>query len=460
MCYLLTGVHLSESYELIKNEVPDFGENHFTEPIKKTVWGIMENLYKSNGLEYIKFQTTLMNKGIYQDYSKLQKQVIGLGGSGWDVVGAIRSTHEAKLRRDLITTCMETMAKANDPETDIFDLCDAANTGISEMTSIATVNEYTGEMLAKEAYDEEMRRMDVYKEKGAGAVTGVTTGLDEYDKLLSGWQNSTLNIIAARPGMGKTALVICLAISALRNGYGVGILSDEMSALELTNRMICVISGLNSDKIRDGSLTDEEFSEYESAISEIENFNIHVEDSSNKNIYKIERLCKKWVKSHGVKLILGDYLQLHQTDGKEKRDDLRIKTIAQKMKGISKTLKIPVVELAQLNRAVETRGGDKRPMLSDLGGGSGIEEAADTITFIYRPEYYGIMEDDKGSSTGGVAELIVKKHRGGRLGVANVKWIGDLTKFDNQGNDLDFGEKEFIDNKISSPPESGSFVPF
>jgi len=239
--------------------------------------------------------------------------------------------------------------------------------------------------------------------------------------------------------MGKTAFVV----SAMRNAAvdfnkAVAIFSLEMSSIQLVNRLISAEAELESDKIKKGNLEDYEWEQLIHKTAKLSEAPIFIDDTPALTILELRAKSRKLVAQHGVELIIVDYLQLMSGDsakGGAGNREQEIAAISRSLKNIAKELNIPIVALSQLSRAVEVRGGDKRPQLSDLRESGSIEQDADMVLFLYRPEYYGINADEEGNSVQGVGEVIIAKHRNGSLDTARLKFIGKFTKF----CDLDFG---------------------
>ncbi|MCZ6692944.1 MAG: DnaB-like helicase C-terminal domain-containing protein, partial [Bacteroidetes bacterium] len=261
------------------------------------------------------------------------------------------------------------------------------------------------------------------------------------DQATSGWQKSDLIVLAARPGMGKTALVV----TALRNAAidfqkPVAIFSLEMSATQLVNRMISAEAELENDKIRKGQLKDYEWEQLVHKTAKLTEAPIYIDDTPAISILELRAKCRRLKAKHDVQLIIVDYLQLMSGDASKIGGSLgnreqEIASISRALKSIAKELEVPVIAISQLSRAVETRGGDKRPQLSDLRESGSIEQDADLVIFLYRPEYYKITEDEDGTPTQGIAEVIIAKHRNGSLDTIKLKFIPRFTKF----MDLDSG---------------------
>jgi replicative DNA helicase len=264
-----------------------------------------------------------------------------------------------------------------------------------------------------------------------GNFSGVPSGLTALDRLTSGWQKSDLVIIAARPAMGKTALVLTVARNAAVDfNKPVAVFSLEMSSLQLVTRLIASESELSSEKLKKGNLEDYEFQQLNDKIRKLSEAPLFIDDTPGLSVFELRAKARRLKEQHKIELLIVDYLQLMTAGGEGKGNrEQEIATISRSLKGLAKELEIPVIALSQLSRAVETRGGDKRPQLSDLRESGAIEQDADMVMFIHRPEYYNITEDENGASTLGVAELILAKHRNGPVDSAKTRYIGQFTKF-------------------------------
>ena len=267
-------------------------------------------------------------------------------------------------------------------------------------------------------------------EKGDG-VNGVPSGFAELDKLTSGWQASELLILAARPGMGKTAFVLSMARNmAVDKKIPVAIFSLEMSAIQMVMRLVASETGLNSDKLKKGNLVQHEWEQLNSKISALSEAPLYIDDTPGLSVFELRAKARRLKSQKDIQMIIIDYLQLMSAGGKDggnRQEEISI--ISRSLKVIAKELQIPVIALSQLSRAVETRGGDKRPMLSDLRESGAIEQDADMVMFIYRPDYYDITEDENGNSLRGITEIIVAKHRNGALKNVSLKFIPEQAKF-------------------------------
>jgi replicative DNA helicase len=298
--------------------------------------------------------------------------------------------------------------------------------------------------------------------KNADGVSGVPSGFTALDRITSGWQRSDMIVVAARPAMGKTAFVLSMARNmAVEFNIPVAIFSLEMASVQLVQRLISSETEIDAEKLRKGSLADHEFQQLHQRISRISEAPIFIDDTPGLSVFELRAKCRRLKAQHGIQMVIIDYLQLMTAGGDTKggNREQEISTISRSIKGIAKELDVPVIALSQLSRAVETRGGDKRPVLSDLRESGAIEQDADIVAFLYRAEYYGITEDQEGNPTQGKGTVIIAKHRNGATGDVNLKFIGRLAKFANvDGYDFDnpqYGEAMQANTTFGGAPPPG-----
>ncbi len=337
------------------------------------------------------------------------------------------------IQRSLIRISSEIIEASYDETTDVFDLLDKAESKLYDVTqgNIKRSSE-TAQSLVIQA---KKRIEEIASKEG---LSGVATGFEKLDKITSGWQPSDLIIIAARPGMGKTAFVLSMARNiAIDFGLPVALFSLEMASVQLITRLISSETGLSSEKLRTGKLEKYEWEQLSSKVKDLEKAPLFIDDTPSLSIFDLRAKARRLSSQHGIKLIIVDYLQLMTAGNSAGKGmgnrEQEISTISRNLKALAKELAIPVIALSQLSRAVETRTGSKRPLLSDLRESGAIEQDADIVSFIYRPEYYKIEEwdDDDHTPTAGQAEFIIAKHRNGSLENIRLKFIGNLGKFDN-----------------------------
>lgn len=335
------------------------------------------------------------------------------------------------IQRSLIKISNEIIEDSYEESTDVFDLLDKAESKLYEVTQ---GNVKRSSETAQSLVIQAKKRIEEISNKQG--MSGIPSGFDNLDKLTSGWQPSDLIIIAARPGMGKTALTLSMARNiAVGRNIPVAFFSLEMSSVQLITRLISSETGLSSEKLRNGNLQGHEWEQLNVKVKGLEKAPLFIDDTPSLSIFDLRAKARRLSSQHGIKLIVVDYLQLMTAGGSQKggNREQEISTISRNLKALAKELDIPVIALSQLSRAVETRGGSKRPLLSDLRESGAIEQDADIVSFIYRPEYYKIDEwdDDERTPTAGQAEFIVAKHRNGALENIRLKFVGTLGKFEN-----------------------------
>tara|TARA_R110002074_G_scaffold39190_2_gene105545 strand:+ start:25866 stop:27416 length:1551 start_codon:yes stop_codon:yes gene_type:complete len=335
------------------------------------------------------------------------------------------------IQRSLIKISGEIIEEAYDEATDVFELLDAAEAKLYDVTQ---GNLKRSAETAQDLVIQAKKRIEEIA--GKEGMSGIPSGFDKVDKLTSGWQPSDLIIVAARPGMGKTALTLSMARNmAVNSNIPVAFFSLEMSSVQLITRLISSETGLSSEKLRTGKLEKHEWEQLNVKVKSLEKAPLFIDDTPSLSIFDLRAKARRLASQHGIKMIMIDYLQLMTAGGSQKggNREQEISTISRNLKALAKELGVPVIALSQLSRAVETRGGSKRPILSDLRESGAIEQDADIVSFIYRPEYYKIEEwdDEERTPTQGQAEFIVAKHRNGGLENIRLKFIGNQGKFDN-----------------------------
>ncbi|MDN3203660.1 replicative DNA helicase [Algoriphagus sediminis] len=356
---------------------------------------------------------------------------------------------EQAIKRELIQISSEIQKESYEETTDVFELLDKMEQSLFEISEKNIRKNYSD---MKSIMREAIQEMEIRKTQKDG-LTGVPSGFTALDRVTSGWQKSDLVIIAARPAMGKTAFVLSvLRNAAVDHNKPVAIFSLEMSSVQLVNRLISAEAELSSEKIKKGSLENYEWEQLVHKTAALSKAPLFVDDTPALSILELRAKCRKLKAQHDIQLIVIDYLQLMSGDtkGGGGNREQEIASISRALKKIAKELDVPVIALSQLSRAVETRGGDKKPQLSDLRESGSIEQDADMVMFLYRPEYYGIneVEDENNQivNTNGMGEVIIAKHRNGSLGSVRLRFIGQFTKF--------------TDYETISTPDMGSMKPY
>ncbi|MDR3127645.1 MAG: replicative DNA helicase [Tannerellaceae bacterium] len=292
-------------------------------------------------------------------------------------------------------------------------------------------------------------------------LSGLPSGFRDLDKITSGWQNSDLVIIAARPAMGKTAFVLSMAKNmAVSYQIPVAIFTLEMSNVQIVNRMISDMCEIPGEKIKSGRLESYELVQLHHKINDLYNVPLYVDETPGLSIFELRTKARRLVREHHIQCIVIDYLQLMTSGMAFGSREQEVSMISRSLKGLAKELDIPIVALSQLNRGVEARQGieGKRPQLSDLRESGAIEQDADMVCFIHRPEYYKIYEDDHGNSLRGIAEILIAKHRNGPTGDIHLRFRSEFTKFMNIEDDLSTA-KEYVSGIGTQQPSSSGFSP-
>ncbi|MDR0699544.1 MAG: replicative DNA helicase [Tannerella sp.] len=355
------------------------------------------------------------------------------------------------LARELIRFSGLIQGKAFDETLDIEDLMQEAEARLFE---ISQRNIKKDAVQINPVINEAIHNIQKAAKRKEG-LSGISSGFVDLDKITSGWQNSDLIIIAARPAMGKTAFVLSMAKNmAVNFKTPVALFSLEMSNVQLVNRLITNVCELSGDKIKSGRLEVYEWEQLDHKVTELYDAPVYVDDTPSLSVFELRTKARRLVREHDIKCIIIDYLQLMNASGMAYGSrEQEVSIISRSLKGLAKELNIPIIALSQLNRGVEARTGaeGKRPQLSDLRESGAIEQDADMVCFIHRPEYYGIKEDSEGRDLRGLAEIIVAKHRNGAVGDIWLAFKHNFVKFENC-NDPNNNSREFT-SKMNNVPD-------
>ncbi len=338
------------------------------------------------------------------------------------------------IQRELIRISTEIQNRAFDESIDVDDLLDYSENALFQ---VAEGNIKKESAKINVLVSEAIRQIEIASKRD-DHLSGVPSGFTRLDRMTSGWQRSDLVIVAARPSMGKTAFVLSMTRNmAIEHKRPVAIFSLEMSSVSLVNRLIVGETELPSEKIRNGKLEDYEWEQLDYKIKDLVDAPIYIDDTPGISIFELRAKCRRLKMKHDIQIIIIDYLQLMsgppETKGNREQE---VSMISRALKSIAKELDVPVIALSQLNRSVEVRSGSKRPQLSDLRESGAIEQDADMVVFIHRPEKYGITEDEEGNSTIGMAEIILAKHRNGAIGDVPLRFRAELAKFQDLEEDF------------------------
>ena len=360
-----------------------------------------------------------------------------------------RIISECFMKREVIRISSEAQEKSYNDTDDVFDLIGCVDSQINGLIENNTKGSFID---FKTSINETFMKLYESKDK---ELTGVPSGFTALDRITGGWQDTDLVIIAARPGMGKTAFIISTLINAAKQfDYPVGMFSLEMSADQLNQRVLSSESSISSDRIKRAQLEDHEWTRLDSVKDRVSEYPIFIDETPSISLIELKAKARRLKRNKGVKLIAVDYIQLMAGDQKGNREQ-EIGSISRGLKAIAKELSIPIIALAQLSRAVETRGGDKKPMLSDLRESGSIEQDADMVIFLYRPEYYDIneveLEDGSIIPAKGMGQVLISKHRHGALGNVTLNFKGEFTRWEDDSPIVGFPDKS-----REKFPESGN----
>lgn len=399
---------------------------------------VTEKLIKTGELELIGGPYTL---------AKLTQSVV----SSAHVVSHARVVMEKFIQRELIKVSSNILTSSYEEGADIFELLDQAETELFEISNNYLRNDYQdmGTILI-----ETLKNIEEAKKNKEGLI-GVPTGYNHLDHVTAGWQKTDLIILAARPSVGKTAFALNLAINAAldpEKPVGVALFSLEMSCDQLARRMLSMTTEVPLRSISRGQMDDSEFLQLTQRSDRLAKAKIFLDDQAGLNIFELRAKCRRLKDKHDIGIIIIDYLQLMQGPNmKGGNREQEISKISRELKGLAKDLEVPIIALSQLSRAVEQRGEkSKMPQLSDLRESGAIEQDADMVCFLYRPEYHGVDADENGESIPGLTILNIAKHRNGSL--EQLKFRADLSiqKF-----------YELEDNALGNPfgGDSAGFMP-
>ena len=429
-------------------------EEYFYKPEHQVIFRAIHKLFEMNQpVDMLTVTTQLRQTGELEaaggafHISELTNHIV----SAAHIEYYARVLSEKYISRELIRISTETITSAYDETTDVVDLLDKTEGRLMDINDKNFRSDFhpLGDLVhaaTEQIYDA------ADNEKGQNAVQ---SGFTDLDRLTTGFRPGTLIILAARPAMGKTAFALTMARNiAVDSKKAVAFFSLEMTGVELAMRLISGEARLPGDKLKRGELRPDERVQLEQRTQVLNDAKLFIDDTPQLTIYELRAKCRRLKQHHDIQMVFIDYLQLMSAGSdmmsRGGNREQEISTISRQLKALSKELNIPVLAMSQLSRAVETRGGTKEPQLSDLRESGAIEQDADIVMFIYRPEYYGIT-DDQGGSTLGMADIILAKHRSGGVGRARLHFEGKYARFENR----DFVTNEQLAN--SALPANSSF---
>ena len=332
------------------------------------------------------------------------------------------------IQRQLIMISSDMIHEAFEDTTDVFDLLDKAESNLFQISENNLRRSYDSmqDLVSKAIKDIETAK------KADEKLRGVPSGYTELDRITQGWQKSDLIILAARPSMGKTAFALNLARNAAVEFHRpVAFFSLEMSSVQLVTRLISTETSFTADKLRSGELAEYEWQQLHTKVTPLTDAPIFIDDTPQLSIFELRAKCRRLKQQHDIQMVFIDYLQLMTAKGSDRgfSREQEISTISRSLKSLAKELEIPVLALSQLSRSVEQRPGSKKPIHSDLRESGAIEQDADMVMFIYRPEYYkeGTDAEDKPK---GYSVIDIAKHRNGKLGEVELRFVGQYARFE------------------------------
>ena len=432
----------------------------FYEPINRKIYEAIQSLGSSQRpidmltvTEQLRADGTLEEVGGPAHIADLTSRV----SSAANIEFHARIVAQKSLARELITFASTIEGKAYDESNDVDDLLEEAESKIFEISQRNVKRDVTQiDPIIRQAIE----KIQAAANRESG-MSGLESGFHELDKITSGWQNSDLIIIAARPAMGKTAFVLSMAKNmAINYNTPVAIFSLEMSNLQLVNRLISNACELEADKIKSGRLSNDEWDRLMGRYKHLSGAPLYIDDTASLSIFELRTKARRLVRERGVKFIIIDYLQLMNASGvKTGSREQEVSLISRSLKQLAKELDIPIVALSQLNRSVESRTDGKRPQLSDLRESGAIEQDADIVCFIHRPEYYNKSgKDAEGNDIRGLAEFIIAKHRNGQVTDVNLRFTGRFARFENWSDWASNNYNETtVGSKINNVSLDGNF---
>jgi replicative DNA helicase len=407
------------------------------------IYAAMISLYERNdAVDQLTVSEELKRRGQLDEVGGVVYLTELAGG----VASAANVEHHAKivvergLSRGLIEASSEISSRAYEGKADVHELLDWSEGRIFALSEKKLTQGFESiEVVLQETFEsiERAHSQD-------SAVSGVNTGYADLNDITSGFQNSDLIVIAARPSVGKTALSLSFCCrAAVEHGVGVAFFSLEMSKMQLAQRLLCIQTGVDLLKLRTGRLGEDDWIHLTRNVGRLAQAPIYIDDTPGITVLEARAKSRRLQRDHGIGMVVVDYLQLMSSHENVQSREQEVSRISRGLKGLAKELNVPVLALSQLSRASEART-DKRPQLSDLRESGSIEQDADVVMFIYRPDVYGLKSPD-GASLEGTAEIIIGKQRNGPIGSVHLMWNADSASFENlaQGFRVEQEDDEF-----------------
>ena len=406
-------------------------EDHFYKTAHRHIFSAMSVLFTQNqAIDLITVTEQLKKDGRLEEVggSYYLTECVSQIVSTANVEYHARIVLEKALLRSMISVASEITEASYDAREDAQSLLDKAE---QKLFSIGEKGMKTGFQKISPILHETMDMLEAYSKRG-GKVLGIATGYTMLDELTAGLQPPDLIIVAGRPAMGKTAFCLNIARNAVLNErVGVGFFSLEMSKIQLATRLLSSETRIDSNRLRKGKLDKSEWSRLGLAAGALAEAPLFIDDTASLSIFELRAKARRLKVEHNVQLLMVDYLQLMQGPASKESRQQEISEISRSLKAVAKELSVPIVALSQLSRQPEIRGGNRRPLLSDLRESGALEQDADVVIFIYRPEMYDIKEDEQGRSTENIAEIIIGKQRNGPTGTVYLTFLKDHARFEN-----------------------------
>ncbi len=405
-------------------------DSYFYKPSHRKIFAAMVELFNRGAeIDPISVADVLKKRNQFEEIGGhvYLTEIVNSTPTSADIQYHLEIIKEKALTRMLIRTCENIISKAYSEENEVDELLDEAESKIFDISEKRLKKGFTS---IYPIVNRTFKRIDDLHNSNISGITGVPTGYKKLDELTAGLQRADLVILAGRPSMGKTAFALNLARNAaVDHGMPVGFFSLEMSADALAMRLLCTEAKVNMMNVRTGKLSEEEMKRLTAHAPKLMNSPIFIDDTPGMNVLELRAKARRLKAEKNIEFLIIDYLQLMEGHKGENRQQ-EITHISRSLKAIAKELDVPVLALSQLSRAVESRDKTKRPQLSDLRESGAIEQDADVVFFVYRPEYYGIMEfEDTGESTHNMCEIIIGKQRNGPTGSVRLTFLKEFGKF-------------------------------
>jgi replicative DNA helicase len=437
------GSMLISPRETIAECVEKINEDYFYIPAHETIYTVLVELWNAGqAIDLITFTQVLRDRNLLESVggAAFVTSLFTFVPTAANVQYYLDIVRDKYILREIIAAATESVRRAYEEQDEVNNLLDEVEQRIFAVGE----DRFKGQMLTmKDQVMEAIESIEkLYERKGG--ITGISTGFVEFDRMTSGMHGAEMIVIAARPSMGKTALVMNIAEHvAVQEKLPVGVFSLEMSSQQLVQRLLCSRARVNLQKVRDGFLAEREFPSLTAAASKLAEAKIFIDDSAGLSILELRAKARRLRAQHDVQLLIVDYLQLLRSTSRRAQDNrqLEISEISGGIKGLAKELKIPIIVVAQLNRQPEARSGGK-PRLSDLRESGSIEQDADLVGLLVRPEIYEEDEEARAEKAG-EAELIIAKQRNGPVGEIPLTFLKEFTRFETRARNVSEPEEAF-----------------